>query len=344
MKNQKIKYSVLLVSIVVFTMLCLIIKNNAPKEKAKTAYLNVLNWTSYIPDDVIADFEKEYNIKVNYGTYSSNEELLAKVSSAANGTYDLIFPSDYMIDLMIYRDMLEPLDSSRLSNFNNINDVFLHQEYDKDNKYSLPFLLATTVLLYDDEKVDHLSSYRDLLKPELKNNVILLDDQRIIIGALLNAEGFNANDTNDNHLEKAYEFYTELKPNIKAFDSDSPKSFFITGEVDVGLIWNAEAILAQDENPNLKISYPAEGFTLSMDNYAIVKNAKNVDAAYDFINFLLRDDICKRIIDEYPYISTNKNIKTVPDNELNEILSRGTYIENVGGDIKKYDKLWARIK
>ena len=93
----------------------------------------------------------------------------------------------------------------------------------------------------------------------------------------------------------------------------------------MGLIWNAEAILAQDENPNLKISYPAEGFTLSMDNYAIVKNAKNVDAAYDFINFLLRDDICKRIIDEYPYISTNKNIKTVPDNELRNPLKGNLY-------------------
>lgn len=346
MKVSKLKTPhVLILLVVVFFGFIIIIHSLKPERAVpETKSLNVLNWTSYIPDDVISDFEKESGIKVNYSTYSSNEELLAKISSAAPGTYDVIFPSDYMVELMIYRDMLEPLDSSRLSNLENINKKFLNQPYDSKNEFSLPFLLATSVLAYDSTKVERISSYRDLLDKNLKNNIILLDDQRIVIGAFLNAEGYSANDTDDAHLEKAYDFYQELKPNIKAFDSDSPKTFFITGEVDVGLVWNAEAILAQGENKNIKISYPAEGFTLSMDNYTIVKGAKNPDGAYEFINYLLRDDICARIVEEYPYISTNKNIESLPEPELDEILSRGTYIENVGTDIKKFDKLWARIK
>ena len=105
--------------------------------------LNVLNWSSYIPDSVIRDFEEEYEIDVNYSTYSSNEELLAKVSSAKEGTYDLIFPSDYMVEIMIERGMLEPLDKTKLTNIGNIKEEYLNQSYDRLNFYSLPFFAAT---------------------------------------------------------------------------------------------------------------------------------------------------------------------------------------------------------
>ena len=148
--------------------------------------VNVLNWSSYIPDDVIKDFEEEYNIKVNYGTYSSNEELLAKLTSSKTGTYDLVFPSDYMVDLMIKKDLIEPLDKSKLANINNINSLFLNQEYDYGNKYSLPFLMATVVIAVNRENItDTITSYNDLLNNNYKNNIVLLDDQRIIIGSSL---------------------------------------------------------------------------------------------------------------------------------------------------------------
>ena len=341
--NEKTKFGIVGVLIILFVSIIFIIKNSN-KENQFIGELNVLNWTSYIPEEIIQDFEKEEKIKVNYGTYSSNEELLAKVSSAAPGTYDLVFPSDYMVELMSAQSLLEPLDLEKLPNKQNLNPLFLSQEYDPDNKFSLPFLLATTVLIYDSSKLDSLTSYRDLLKPELKNNVVLLDDQRVMIGAFLNAEGFDSSDFDDAHLEKAQNFYKKLKPNVKAFDSDSPKTFFITKEVDAGIIWNAEALLAKQENENLKIVYPAEGFTLSMDNYVILKNAKNRDSAYKFINYLLRDEVSKRIVEEYPYISPNKSAENLSPDELYEILKNGSYIKNVGENIKKFDTFWANIK
>ena len=101
--------------------------------------VNVLNWSSYIPDDVIKDFEEEFDIKVNYGTYSSNEELLAKVSNSKEGTYDLVFPSDYMVELMIQKGLLSNLDISKINNYQGIDQVFLNQKFDKNNEYSLPF-------------------------------------------------------------------------------------------------------------------------------------------------------------------------------------------------------------
>ena len=145
--------------------------------------LNVLNWSSYIPNEVIVAFEKETGIKVNYSTYSSNEELLAKISNASKGTYDLIFPSDYMIEIMINRNMLEKLDKERLENIDNIKDTYLGLEYDNKNMFSIPFLAASTVIAVNRNIIkDDITSYNDLLNKDYQNEIVLIDDQRIIIG------------------------------------------------------------------------------------------------------------------------------------------------------------------
>lgn len=306
--------------------------------------LNVLNWSSYIPDDVIRDFEKEYNIKVNYGTYSSNEELLAKIVSSKNGTYDVIFPSDYMVELLRSKDLLEKIDISRISNYDNLNSIFLNKGYDFNNEYSLPFLTTIVVIAVNRDNVsDNISSYNDLLNKKYKNNIVLLDDQRIIIGMGLLAGGFDMNSIGDYELNIAKEWLLKLKDNIKAYDSDSPKTFFITEEADIGVMWNAEAEIAKDNNPNIEIIYPKEGHAISTDNYTIVKGSKNVDNAYLFINYLLRNDVSKRITDEYPYISPN-NISQKSNVSFESIFDKGYYVNNIGFDIKKYDKIWADIK
>ena len=249
-----------------------------------------------------------------------------------------------MVELMINKNMLSKLDTSRLTNYKNIDKVFLKQSYDKNNSYSLPFLLATSVIAYNSENVNDIYDYRDLAREDYKNDIVLLDDERITIGAFLQALGYDINDYNDNHLEEAYQFYNSFKDNIKAFDSDSPKSFLITNETNIGVLWNAEAILARDQNPNIIIVYPSSGYALSMDNYVITKGATNVDNAYKFIDYLLRDEVCQKIIDDYPYISTNKNTSNYSDEELKEILENGSYIKNVGENIKKFDRLWAKMK
>lgn len=307
--------------------------------------LNVLNWSSYIPSSVISNFEEEYNIKVNYSTYSSNEELLAKIVSSKEGTYDLIFPSDYMVEIMISSDLIDKIDKTKISNYSKINKIFLNQEYDKYNDYSLPFLITTTVIAVNSNNInDNISSYNDLLNSEYKNNIVLLDDQRITIGMALKALGYDMNETDINKLNEAKDWLLKIKSNVKAFDSDSPKTFLITNEVDIGVMWNAEAVLAKENNDNIKIIYPSEGGALSIDNYVILKKAKNTDNAYLFINYLLRDDVSKMIIDTYPYISSNKNIQNISDYEIKSIMKNSDYIENVGANISLYDKLWADIK
>ncbi len=329
---------------IIILLICLIMLTGCTGKKYD-GVVNVLNWSSYIPTDVIKDFEKEYNIKVNYGTYSSNEELLAKLSSSKKGTYDVVFPSDYMVELMIQKDMLMPIDIGNLTNYKNIDRAFLYQEYDPYNEYSLPFLLATSVIAYNKENVEEtITDYSDLRNEKYKNDIVVLDDERITIGAFLQALDYDINDYDDEHLNQAYSFYLQLKDNIKAFDSDAPKTFLITNETNIGILWNAEAILAKEENPNIEIVYPKSGYALSMDNYVITKESKNVDNAYLFIDYLLRNESCQRIINDYPYISTNKNVTNYSDAELEEILQNGSYIKNVSTNIKKFDRLWARMK
>ncbi len=334
---KKIIISLFIVIILLFLSGC----NN----QEKVNELNVLNWSSYIPYEIINDFEKEFNIKVNYGTYSSNEELLAKISSSKPGMYDLIFPSDYMIELMISKNMLDKIDKTKLKNFNSINPIFLYQDFDSNNEYSLPFLAATSVIAVNRNNIkDKINSYNDLKKNSYKNNIVLIDDQRIIIGLALQALGYDMNETDENKLLEAKKYLLDLNNNIKAFDSDSPKTFLITGEVDIGVIWNAEALIAKDYNPNIEIIYPKDGFAISLDNYALVKGAKNKENAYKFIDYLLRDDVNKKITDEYPYINTTINNINLAEEELLNILKNGSYVKNIGSKISEYDKVWAQIK
>lgn len=314
-------------------------------KKTNKNEVNILNWSSYIPFEIINDFEKETGIRVNYGTYSSNEELLAKISSSKEGTYDLIFPSDYMVELMISKNMLEEFDTSKLNNFDNINPLFLNQKFDSTNKYSIPFLAATSVIAVNRDNVkDEIDSYNDLLNPKYKNNIVLIDDQRIIIGMALQANGYGMNEVDKKKLNKAKDWLLKFDKNVKAFDSDSPKTFLITNEVDIGIIWNAEAEIAKEYNDNIEIIYPKDGFAISLDNYVLVKGAKNKDNAYKFIDYILRDDVNKKITDEYPYINTTISNMNLDYNELTTILSNGSYVENIGSNISQYDKLWAEIK
>ena len=306
--------------------------------------VNVLNWSSYIPDSVLRDFEKEYNIKVNYGTYSSNEELLAKITSSKEGPYDVIFPSDYMVELLKSKKLLEKLDKNKIPNYQNINEIFLNQSYDYDNEYSLPFLTTIVVIAVNrDHLKDNITGYSDLLRGEYENNIVMLDDQRIVIGLALLARGYKMNDTSAEALKWAKDWLLSLKNNIKAYDSDSPKTFFITEEADIGVLWNAEAEIAKTENPNIEIIYPEEGHAISTDNYTIVKGSKNKENAYKFINYLLRSDVNKKIVDEYPYISP-VNIVQSSKVKTDEIFNKGYYVKNIGSHIRNYDKVWADIK
>ena len=316
--------------------------------------INILNWSSYIPSEVILDFEKETGINVNYGTYSSNEELLAKISVAKEGTYDLVFPSDYMVEIMISRGLIQEIKSYNLDNLDNLNISFLNKEYDPGNKYTLPFIAASTVIAVNRDAIsDEINSYNDLLKPEYKNEIVLIDDQRIIIGMALLANGYDMNSVNSNELEDAKNWLFKLKDNLKAYDSDSPKNFLISGEASIAVLWNAEGALASMENSSIENIFPEEGVALSIDNFAIPKGAKNIDSVYEFIDYILRDDVMAKIIESYPYKTVNvaseellseSYLENNAANISDDVFNNGLFVKNIGSNISMYDRIWAEIK
>lgn len=335
---------------IILLISCCLLCGCSLKEKET---INVLNWSSYIPDEVIRSFEEETGIQVNYATYSSNEELLAKVSAVKEGTYDLVFPSDYMVEILHSRDMLKEIDASKLENYVSIDPQFLGLSFDPENKYSIPFLSANVVLAVNKDMVsDAITSYKDLVNPSYKESIVLLDDTRVVIGVALLASGYDMNETDESALQVAQAWLEQVKPNIKAYDSDSPKSFLITKEASIGLMWSAEAILAKEENPNIEIILPEEGYNVSLDNFAIVKGTKKEEAVYKFIDYILSYKVMSSIVENYPYASVNlySNRETATKSfgaeytRMLKAFSKGTRVENIGSAIRLYDEIWAYIK
>ena len=322
--------------------------------------LNLYAWSEYIPQTLMDNFTKETGIKVNYDTYSSNEELMAKLQAGGAG-YDLIIPSDYTIGIMGKLGMLEKIDLTKVSNFKNIDDKFKNLEFDPGNQYSIPYQWGTACLAVNTSKVNQpITKWADLWNPAFKDEIVLPDDSREVIGMVLESLGYDRNTTNPDELEQARQRFIELKPNIRLFDSDSPKTALITGEVWLGQVWNGEASLAHQENPSIDYVFPEEGCGIWFDNMAIPKSSPHVDAALKFMNYILEPQNSILITKEFPYSNPNKAalelLKTEDPslyeaymgfsgtNPSEEQLKRTHLVKDVGDATQLWDRIWTEVK
>lgn len=315
--------------------------------------LNVFNWSEYLPQEVIDQFSREYGVKVNYDTYSSNEEMLAKIQSGASG-YDLVVPSDFMLQVMIQKGLLEPLDLAAVPNFKNIGDAYKNQAFDPGNKFSVPYMWGDVVIAVNTDQVkDPITSWDDLWNPAYKGRVVALNDMRFVTGAALKTLGYGMNETDPARLEQAKAKLKELLPNVKVWDSDSPKTSLLNGEAWIGLVWGAEGVLARRENPAIQVVYPKEGIGLWQDNMAIPKGAQHKAAAEAFINFILQPEIHKKIADAFPYNLPNLEAQKLLDpSVLNDpqvyapadVLAKGEWLKDLGETNTLYDQIWTEVK
>lgn len=317
-------------------------KNNGETREV----LNVFNWSEYLPQSVIDKFEQTYNIKVNYSTFSSNEEMLAKLM-AGGGNYDLTVASDFMVEILSKQSLIRTIDKTSLTNLNNIGSQFLDLPFDKGNKYSIPYMWLAGIIAYDSSKIPEgtIKGYKDLWRPELKNSLTLLDDERVIIGMTLKMLGYPFNETSPIALQKAKEELKKLQPNIKSYDSDSPKTSLINGEAKAIFAWGAEGSLASRENPNIKYVIPEEGLFLQQDNFVIPKAAKNILSAELFINFIMEPEISAENPNTAAYQYIDKAIlddKAVYPPE--EAVKKGEYLRDIGNSVTELDQIWTEVK
>lgn len=322
---------------------------------AQKGQVNVFIWTEYVSEAAISDFEKDTGIKVNVSTYSSNEDMLAKLKSESEGTYDVILPSDYAIEYLIAQDKLEALDKDKLSNLSNIDPAYLDESFDPGNVYSVPYEGGVACIAVNTAKVDkEITSYADLFDPSLKSQLVVLDDYRAVIGMTERSMGLSMNETDPDTLAQVEEKLLTLKDNVKLYDSDSPKSALISGDCTVGMIWSAEVALAMDENPDIEIVYPTEGAYVFLDNWAIPKGAKNYDAAMEFINYMLSAEAAKMNIEDFPYLCPNKTaLEMLGEDYVNneaknvpaEVIASGEFVSYLDTDtLAIYDEMWTKLK
>lgn len=276
--------------------------------------ITIYNWGDYIDPDLIKRFKDETGIKVIYETFDSNEAMLTKIKQGGT-TYDIAIPSEYMIQKMKEEDLLLPLDHSKLPNLKNIDERFMDLPFDPNNKYSVPYFWGTVGIVFNTKLVGDkpFTSWNDLWDPSLKNDILLTDGAREVIGMGLNSLGYSLNDTNKEHLHEAKAKLDTLTPNIKAIVGDEIKMLIANEEAAVGLVWSGDAADMMGENENLDYVVPSEGSNLWFDNMVIPKTAKNIEGAHKFINFMLDAKIAAQNAEWVSYSTPNKEaLKHMP--------------------------------
>ncbi len=317
--------------------------------------LYVYNWTEYVPNDLLKEFEKETGIDVIYSTYDSNETMYAKVSLQKGKGYDVIVPSADYISKMGREGLLQKIDQKKLSGMKHLDPNLLNKPYDPGNQFSVPYMWGSTAIGINTAALPagSVKSWQDLWDPKYKNSLLLTDDVREVFHMALKIKGYSANTTDETQIREAYELLLQLMPNVLAFNSDAPKMPFIAGDVNLGMIWNGEAEQAHEELPTLQYIYPTEGAVFWVDSFAIPSGAANVDGAHKFIEFMLRPENAVRCVDMVGYATPNKDALPLLDEKLRSNktifpdqvdLDRGEFHKDVGEATAIYEKYWQQLK
>ncbi|WP_345315641.1 extracellular solute-binding protein [Ferrimonas gelatinilytica] len=313
------------------------------------------NWSEYIPDGLLQEFEQETGIRVIYTTYDSNEAMYAKLKLTGSEGYDLVVPSTYYIAKMAEEGMLKPLDKTQLSNLVHLDPALLDKEYDPGNHYSLPYIWGATGIGINTDEVDPatITGWKDLWDEQWRGELMLMNDPREVFHMALKILGYSSNSRDPKEIEEAYQLLTELMPNALTFNSDNPGAPYAAGDTVLGMIWNGSAFEAQKEDPAINMIYPKEGAIFWMDNLAVPAGAKNVEAAHKLINFLLRPEVAAKVCEEIGYPTPNKTAKSLLDKDFAEnpmvfppadVIEAGEFQSDVGEAVEIYDRYWQRLR
>ncbi len=314
--------------------------------------LNVYNWGEYMDPEVIQMFEDEFQVKVNYKTYPTNEDMYAKLKSGS-AEFDVVFPSDYMLERMIKEDMVAKIDMANIPNYSNINDRFKNLPYDPNNEYSVPYFWGTLGILYNTTMVDEqVDSWASLWDEKYAKQILILDSSRDSIGMALKYLGYSLNTTSDAELAEAKALLLEQKPLVLAYVVDETRNMMVQGEAAMALTWSGEAIDLAAENEDLAYALPKEGSNLWFDVAAIPKNSPNQELAEAFINFLNRPDIAYLNASYVGYSTPNTAAYDQLDDEIksadsyypsDDVLDRCEVFYDLGDYNDVYHELWLDI-
>lgn len=285
--------------------------------------LNLFAWSEYVPTSVIEGFEQETGVKVKYEAYDSNEQMLAKLEGGSN-KYDIIQPSEYVIESLIKRGALEAIELDKVPNLKNLSPEFLKQPHDMGLKYSVPWMAGTVGIVYNTEVVkEPINGFADVFQDKYKGKIVVLDDSREIVSWAVAVNGKQLNDLTPETMSATRPLLQKWLPLVAAYDSASPKDKLRSGEVDIGIVWSGEgATLLNEDNKKWAWALPKEGSHMFIDSLAIPKNSPNKEAALAFINYILRPEVSVKITEEFPYLNPNAEaVKMLPEAARTNIAS-----------------------
>jgi spermidine/putrescine transport system substrate-binding protein len=312
--------------------------------------LHLFAMSDYFPTNIITEFEKKNNCEIRYDNFSSNEELLAKLQAGATG-YDIIVPSDYMVQALIAGKLIGELDKKQIPNFKNLAKDFVQVPYDPGSRYSVPYTWGTTGLAFNTKFVKgDVNSWDVLFKKEYAGHISLLDDEREVLGAMLQKLGFSSNTSNKKELEAAQKMLIDLKPHVRLFASD-PKQHLLSGDIWIAQIYSGDAQQVMKTNPEIHYITPKEGGVIWIDTMAIPLHATSPDLAYAFINNILDPQVDALVTEQLIYSSPNQAAEPLIADErlranyIRKIsVGRLEFLRDLGSDGELWDRLWTEAK
>ncbi|MCC2165140.1 ABC transporter substrate-binding protein [Brotaphodocola catenula] len=328
--------------------------------------LYVYNWGEYIDEDVIDQFEEETGIKVIYDMFETNEEMYP-VIEAGGVNYDVVCPSDYMIQKMRENDLLAEINFDNVPNLDQIDPTYLEmsKSFDPENKYSVPYTWGTVGILYNTKKLEELgmdvpTKWSDLWDERLDGEILMQDSVRDAFMVALKKDGYSMNSDNEDELQQAKQNLIDQKPLVQAYVIDQVRDKMIGGEAAISVIYSGEMLYIQNEVKDLSLDYdlkyviPEEGTNLWIDSWVIPKNAKNKENAEKWIDFLCRPEIAKQNFDYITYSTPNKGAFDLLDEEIQnnkalfpdiDSLKDSEVFEYLGDEVDAvYNELWKEVK
>jgi spermidine/putrescine transport system substrate-binding protein len=315
--------------------------------------LNIYTWADYIKPDLVGRFEKEFDCRVVIDTFDSNESMYAKIKVGATG-YDLLTPTSYMVSLMNSQNMLRPLDHRLLPNLTHIDPEYLKTAPDGTMDHSVPYMIVYTGIAYLKSRVTgFVPSWSMFDRQDLKGRITMLNDMRETIGAALKFLGYSLNSTNENELQEAKDVVLRWKKNIAKFENEQYKTGVASGEFLLVQAYSGDILQVQKENPDVQFAIPEEGTTISVDDLAIPRAAKDVRLAHAFINFLHDPHVAAENITFLYYLSPNKDSYPLLSPELRnnpalfispQTRAKSEVLANLGPANALYVKIWDEIK
>lgn len=315
--------------------------------------LNVFNWSEYIHPDTVPKFEAEFGVQVHYAVYESNEEMLARVQGGNSG-WDVVFPTDYLVQPMLAGQLLSPLDHRWLPNAGNLAVPFQRPEWDPTLHWSLPYMVTAAGIAYSRKLGWIPNAWSDLWDQRLRGRMTMLDDPFDVLAACLKKIGHSINTGDASQLQAAQQQAIAQKPLLRAYLNAEVRDQLVSGDVLAAQMWNTTALQAMDASLDIQFAYPREGYAVYPDCMVILRESSRPELAHQFINFLLRPEIAAANALAARTATTNAAGRKLLPSEFRdnpvlypdaEIVSRGEWAKTLDPHSQRLrDRIWTEIK